>query len=75
MFLWCSTILFRRTLDINAVFIGPCQKIDVETALLLVAVYHIGNYRRVQMAQMGKAVRIIDRRCDVKSVHPKKDKV
>jgi hypothetical protein len=43
--------------------------------LLFVSVDNVGNYRRVKVAQMRKAVRIIYGRCDVVRLHPKKIKV
>jgi len=55
--------------------IGSGQEIYVEPALLFVTVYGIRDDRGVQMAQMRQAIRVVDRRCNVESLHSKKLKV
>jgi hypothetical protein len=72
LFLRCAAFTLRRSLDIDPVLIRSGQKIDVESSLLLVPVDHVGDDRRVQMAKVRQAIGVIDRGCDVKSLHRKK---
>ena len=52
--------------------IGAGQEIDIEAALLFVAMYDIGDDGRVEMPEMRKTIGVIDRCCDVKALHRKR---
>jgi hypothetical protein len=57
------------------VFICACQKVGIETALQLVTFDDVRNDRRVQVPEVRQTVGVIDRGCDVKTLHLQKDKV
>ena len=72
LFFRCTVIFLGCPLNIYAVLIGACKKKGIKAALPLKTSNDVGDYRRIKMPQMRQAVRIVDRRRDVKRFHQKR---
>ena len=63
--LWVEPGVARRLLDLLAVLVGAGQEEHVEAVQPLEARHHVGRDRGVGVADMRRAVHVIDRRGDV----------
>src|SRR5437868_1625252 len=66
---WRYPSTLSESLNIYPVLVRPRQKIGLVTALAIMTLQAIGDNRRIETAKMRKAVGVVDRRCDVKSLH------
>src|SRR2546423_4241758 len=69
LFLRSAIVLLRGALNIDAVFVGAGEKKCFDSLLAFRARNRIRHDHRIEMAEVRKAVGVVDGGCNVKSFH------